>query len=221
MCNLYSMTASVDEMKRLFGSFEGETRNLPAFAEIYPGKPAPILRRSEAGGLKLEVMEWGFPGPAAARGRPVTNIRNLASPFWRSALGRPDRRCIVPVTRFFDYAGPLAVTEALFKAYRASATPAEIDPFIIRVHSPEQRVYKELLFALRSTGTIAAGWSRDDYHRAVLAGDVEQAGVFAFTYADLSGFGAWIYKASEGPKKLIDVAKPWTRFSSKVQKLAA
>lgn len=128
---------------------------------------------------------------------------------------------LVLVTRFFDYAGPLAVTEALFKAYRASATPAEIDPFIIRVHSPEQRIYKELLFALRSTGTIAAGWTREDYHRAVLAGEVEQAGVFAFTYADLSGFGAWIYKASEGPRKLIDVAKPWTRFSSKVQRLAA
>ena len=31
-------------------------------------------------------MTWGFPGPAAAKGRPVTNIRNLDSPFWRSAL---------------------------------------------------------------------------------------------------------------------------------------
>jgi putative SOS response-associated peptidase YedK len=105
MCNLYSMTASVDELKRLFGGFEGERGNLPPFDEIYPGKPAPVLRRAAGGDLKLEIMEWGFPGPAAARGRPITNIRNLASSFWRSALRRPDRRCVVPVTRFCEWEG--------------------------------------------------------------------------------------------------------------------
>jgi len=102
MCNLYSMTATVDEVRRVFGSFEGDRANLPAFGDIYPGKPAPVLR-SENSGLKLEVMEWGFPGPAAAKGRPVTNVRNLASPFWRSALEKPERRCIVPVSRFCEW----------------------------------------------------------------------------------------------------------------------
>lgn len=104
MCNLYSMTATVDEMKRLFGTFEGDRANLPPFDEIYPGKPAPVLRKSESG-LKLETMTWGFPGPAASKGRPVTNVRNLSSPFWRSALGSPERRCIVPVTRFCEWTG--------------------------------------------------------------------------------------------------------------------
>ena len=78
---------------------------MPSFDEIYPGKPAPVLRRAEGGALKLEIMEWGFPGPAAAKGRPITNIRNLASPFWRSALNRPDRRCVVPVSRFCEWEG--------------------------------------------------------------------------------------------------------------------
>ena len=55
------------------------------------------------GGLMLETMTWGFPGPAAAKGRPVTNIRNLDSPFWRSALNNVERRCIVPVTRFCEW----------------------------------------------------------------------------------------------------------------------
>ena len=41
MCNLY-MTATVDEMRRVFGSIEGERGNLPPFNEIYPGKPAPV-----------------------------------------------------------------------------------------------------------------------------------------------------------------------------------
>ena len=105
MCNLYSMTATVDEMKKLFGPFDGDRRNLPPFDEIYPGKKAPVLRRKEGGGLVLEMTTWGFPGPAAAKGRPVTNVRNLGSPFWRSALDRPDRRCIVPVSRFCEWTG--------------------------------------------------------------------------------------------------------------------
>ena len=104
MCNLYTMTATVDEMRRMFGSFSGDTANLPPFDEIYPGYRAPVLRR-EGAGLKLEMLHWGFPGPAAAKGRPITNVRNLASPFWRSAIASTERRCIVPVTRFCEWTG--------------------------------------------------------------------------------------------------------------------
>lgn len=103
MCNLYTMTATVAEIRNLFGPFDGDTANLPPFDEIYPGRPAPVLRRGEGGGLKLETMTWGFPGPAQARGRPVTNIRNLDSPFWRSTLASNDRRCLVPATKFCEW----------------------------------------------------------------------------------------------------------------------
>jgi putative SOS response-associated peptidase YedK len=102
VCNLYNMTANVDEMRRIFGPFRGDTSNLPPFGDIYPGKAAPVLRR-ENGELSLDVMTWGFPGPQATGGRPVTNVRNLASPFWRSALRDPARRCLVPVTRFCEW----------------------------------------------------------------------------------------------------------------------
>jgi putative SOS response-associated peptidase YedK len=102
MCNLYRMTATVDEMRRVFGSFEGDRDNLPPFGEIYPNYKAPVLRRNGSG-LKLEMMTWGFPGPQAAGGRPVTNVRNLKSPFWRSALKEPSRRCLVPVTQFCEW----------------------------------------------------------------------------------------------------------------------
>ena len=102
MCNLYRMTATVDEMRRVFGSFEGDRDNLPPFDEVYPNYKAPVLRRNGAG-LKLEMMTWGFPGPQAAGGRPVTNVRNLSSPFWRRALQQPERRCLVPVTQFCEW----------------------------------------------------------------------------------------------------------------------
>ena len=103
MCNLYTMTATVDELRKTFGSFEGDRDNLPSFGEIYPDHAAPVLRRSDSGGLKLETMTSGFPGPAAAKGRPVTNVRNLDSVFWRSALSNRERRCIVPVSSFCEW----------------------------------------------------------------------------------------------------------------------
>ena len=105
MCNLYSMTATVDEMRRVFGSFDGDATNFPPFDEIFPGQTAPVLRRTAEGGLKLEQMKWGFPGPQAAGSRAVTNVRNLSSPFWRNALQQPGRRCIVPVTSFCEWTG--------------------------------------------------------------------------------------------------------------------
>jgi putative SOS response-associated peptidase YedK len=103
MCNLYSMTATVDELRRLFGPFDGDKTNLPPFDEIYPGYQAPVLRRKPEGGLALEMMKWGFPGPVSAGSRPVTNVRNLSSPFWRNALSDPGRRCIVPATSFCEW----------------------------------------------------------------------------------------------------------------------
>jgi len=35
MCNLYRMTANVDEMRRLFGPFDGDRDNLRLFPERF------------------------------------------------------------------------------------------------------------------------------------------------------------------------------------------
>ena len=118
MCNLYSMTATVDEMRRIFGSFEGDASNVPSYDEIFPGYSAPVLRRKDDGGLRLDHMKWGFPGPTAAGGRPATNVRNLNSGFWRNALTDPRRRCIVPVTSYCEWsAEPDPETKRKSKAW--------------------------------------------------------------------------------------------------------
>ena len=36
------MTATVDELRRVFGSFDGNRNILPPFNLVHPGKPAPI-----------------------------------------------------------------------------------------------------------------------------------------------------------------------------------
>ncbi len=35
----------------------------------------------------------------------MTNLRNLDSGFWRSALGNPARRCVIPASRFCEWEG--------------------------------------------------------------------------------------------------------------------
>jgi putative SOS response-associated peptidase YedK len=103
MCNLYTMTATVDEIRRVFGEFAGDRTNLPPYDEIYPGQPAPVLRR-EGARLRLETMTWGF----------------------RSALTNVERRCIVPVTRFCEWtAEPDPATKRKRKVWFGLNPPQE------------------------------------------------------------------------------------------------
>lgn len=104
------MTASRAALAKRYGIEvpEEEHANLPP-PELFPKKPAWIVRAAEAG-RALDVMGWGFPHTVRTTNgkmveKPVTNVRNLGSPFWRSVLNSPARRCLVPVTSFSEY-GP-------------------------------------------------------------------------------------------------------------------
>ena len=97
------MSASVDEIARLMGGLAQPTVNLPAYPAIYPNTDAPVVRVVD-GGRRLERVGWGLPPPGGKR-RPVTNVRNLGSPFWRPLLSHPERRCLVPVTAFCEWTG--------------------------------------------------------------------------------------------------------------------
>src|SRR3546814_11293287 len=54
----------------------------------------------------VDMLQWGVPRtipgkrPGSMITKRVTNVRNLASPFWRSMLSKPEQRCLVPFTRF-------------------------------------------------------------------------------------------------------------------------
>lgn len=101
MCNLYNVTTNVDAMRQLF-KVTGLAPNLPEFADIYPDREAPIIRADATGERRIELARWGVPPPGNVT-RPVTNVRNLASPFWRASLATPARRCLVPVTAFSEW----------------------------------------------------------------------------------------------------------------------
>jgi putative SOS response-associated peptidase YedK len=104
MCTLYNHTTNVEAMRRLFGITTTSLPNLPLFGDIYPGREGPIVRAAggAVGTRELATLVWGFPPPPQGRA-PVVNVRNLASPFWRSALANPARRCLVPLDRFSEW----------------------------------------------------------------------------------------------------------------------
>lgn len=102
MCNLYSMTRNHDAIRRLFRVDDDRTGNQPPFPALFPDQRAPVVRVGQDGARVMEMMRWGFPPPPKAGTRPVTNIRNTASPFWRAWL-KPEFRCLVPATSFCEY----------------------------------------------------------------------------------------------------------------------
>ncbi len=101
MCNLYRMTSSVDAIRELFAPLDTGGSNLAPLPEIFPGYEAPVIVAGESS-RQFRSMKWGWP-PFGEIKRPVTNIRNLASPMWRAALADPARRCLVPVTAFSEW----------------------------------------------------------------------------------------------------------------------
>jgi putative SOS response-associated peptidase YedK len=73
-------------------------------ADIYPDREGMVVRVGN-GEPVVDLMRWGFPPPPnVTGGRPVTNVRNTKSAYWRPWL-KPEQRCVVPATSFAEY-GP-------------------------------------------------------------------------------------------------------------------
>ena len=100
MCNLYRIRHTRDEVAALFRARDVHATDIEK-DYVAPGKHGHVIR-DEACERLLDRMVWGFPPPPQVRA-PVVNVRNYSSPFWRSALNNPVRRCLVPVTSFQEW----------------------------------------------------------------------------------------------------------------------
>ena len=106
MCNRFRQMKTKENLSLIFNARPVFDRPEPR-DELYPKYPGAIIRK-EAGERVLDVMPWGIPlGMKGKHGqplapKPVTNVRNLSSGFWKSTIARTDWRCLVPFTSFAE-----------------------------------------------------------------------------------------------------------------------
>jgi putative SOS response-associated peptidase YedK len=101
MCTLYSQTKGQAAVSALAKAMNDRSGNLPSLPAIYPNHLAPVVRTTDRGG-DLIKMRWGFPSLPIYGGRPVVNVRNTKSNYWKPWL-KPEFRCLVPTTSFCEY----------------------------------------------------------------------------------------------------------------------
>lgn len=70
--------------------------------ERYPDSMARVVHAVLGGERELSMMRWGFPPPPNLGRAPVTNVRNLKSPYWRGWL-KAEWRCLVPANSFCEW----------------------------------------------------------------------------------------------------------------------
>jgi putative SOS response-associated peptidase YedK len=105
MCNLYNVRTNQEALREIARTMNDRIGNLEPSLDVYPDRPAPIVRNN-VGERELAMVTWGMPSPPfVTKGNPdtgVTNIRNITSPHWRRWLG-PENRCLVPWTTFCEW----------------------------------------------------------------------------------------------------------------------
>jgi putative SOS response-associated peptidase YedK len=101
MCNLYSLTTTVESLTKLRMEWDRAGRNIPPLA-VYPDYFAPIVRRHEDGDV-LSLARWGLPSlkdaPTDNPDKGTTNIRHPWFDDWKGYLG-VEHRCLVPFDSF-------------------------------------------------------------------------------------------------------------------------
>jgi putative SOS response-associated peptidase YedK len=99
---LYAITRGQAAIRQLFKIHRDSTGNLPPLPAIYPDMMAPVVRMTKDGERELAMLRWGFPPPPNLSKQPVTNVRNLKSPYWRGWL-KPEWRCLIVSPSFAEW----------------------------------------------------------------------------------------------------------------------
>ena len=103
MCNLYTQTKSVEELRQLFAEREMALIFPEGAPNLRPGEirisdKAPIVRAATGapGAYDLVTRRWSWPGPG---GKPVFNFRSEGRQFGSG-------RCLIVADGFYEYTTP-------------------------------------------------------------------------------------------------------------------
>lgn len=107
MCNHYRLDARDIRVFKDWEDVAGPPIQPELATDIWPKRQGLIMRMDDRK-KTLDAMSWGVPmtlpgkHPGTTITKHVTNVRNLASPFWRSMLANPAQRCLVPFSSFAE-----------------------------------------------------------------------------------------------------------------------
>lgn len=62
MCNLYNITTNQEAIRAITRAMIDHVGNLPPSLDVYPDRPAPVIRATP-GGRELVNLTWGMPSP--------------------------------------------------------------------------------------------------------------------------------------------------------------
>lgn len=128
-----------------------------------------------------------------------------------------NRFILILVTDFFDVKGPLEISRQLFKAYNASATPQEIDPFTVRVHSINQPFGDEIHGLAASDGKVNI---YDKFLKPKPG--AENIRISSYIKDGLEFRTEWIISAKKShARKTIELSRRWDRFTKNLDSIAA
>lgn len=114
---------------------------------------------------------------------------------------------LVIVTAWVDTIGPKAIYDLLFEAYDASATPREIDPFIVSLFSPQTQVAKDIAAAVR---TVQDHAHEHNFRPMLVLGMMD--------YVTIPSWILW-YRPSKS--KLFEDTRHFSAFKNNIERLAA
>lgn len=132
-----------------------------------------------------------------------------------------DEDVLILVTSLFDFAGPLELSELLFRAYNLAATPREVDPFILRLHSPRHTAIQEMARHFGDGTRIKLPIRMTLVQPIPGVHEIRLASLSMG--ADVTAYADAVYKfdLSEQPHTSVDASRRWRRFQKHVDKLAA
>lgn len=127
------------------------------------------------------------------------------------------RHVLVLVTDFFDFTGPLEISKQLFRAFNASVTPKEIDPFVVRLHSVNQAAGSEYANFAASDGTFKVF---DKNMKPKFVGDAGR--IESMNIRGLVMKPEWTIRTRKAAhRNSVDLSRKWKRFVRNVDKVAA
>jgi putative SOS response-associated peptidase YedK len=109
MCGRYAITLPPEAVRQWFRT-QGEIPNWPVYYNAAPTTALPVVRQNKEGQRDLALMQWGLVPWFSKDGKPTYSTINARAESVRNSASYREpfkfRRCIVPVSGFFEWTGP-------------------------------------------------------------------------------------------------------------------